>query len=109
MKMLKGDNNKYNVLEKLANDKSWDRYDRPVDVPNEQYDGILKSADAQVQKHRDNAQRAREKGNTEAAQKELEKAKRYEDAKKGSEKRMFQLKMQLSPEKIQSYLLQKKS
>ena len=82
MKMLKGDNNKYNVLEKLANDKSWDRYDGPVDVPNEQYDGILKSADAQVQKHRDNAQRAREKGNTEAAQKELEKAKRYEDAKK---------------------------
>lgn len=82
MKMLKGDNGKYNVLEKLANDKSWDRYEGPVDVPSEQYDGIMKAADQKIQKHRNNAQKATEKGNAEAAEKELEKAKRYEDAKK---------------------------
>lgn len=77
-----GDNSKYKVIDKLSKDPKWDKYDGPVDVPKDQYEGACKYADKQAKGLREQANKLREKGNIDKA-KELEsKAKKYDEAKK---------------------------
>lgn len=85
MKFLKSDLNKedkeiFNVLENMVKDKKWDRYDK-VEVPQEQYEGILKSADENAKSLREQGQRLLKDNKTDQAQKKFERADRYEEAK----------------------------
>lgn len=74
-------NEYFNVLDKIVTDSKWNRYDT-IDIPSDQYEGIMKSADIQAKKCREDAQNLIDKGKIEEANKKLEKAKRYEDSKK---------------------------
>ncbi|MBU5478804.1 hypothetical protein KQI69_06255 [Eubacterium sp. MSJ-13] len=87
MKFLKSSTSKngqtkYNVIDKMANDKSWDRYDGPIDIPSDQYEGAVNYANEQAQKYEEQAARLRERGCFEKAEQVEEKAKRYRDAQK---------------------------
>lgn len=73
---------KYKVIDKLASDQSWDRYDGPVDIPSDQYEGAKKYAQQQAEKYEEQAAYLREKGNLEKAKEAEEKAKRYRESQK---------------------------
>lgn len=72
----------YKVIDKLATDQSWDRYDGPVDIPSDQYEGAVRYAKEQEEKYRKQAEVLRERGNVEKAQEVEEKAERYRQAQK---------------------------
>lgn len=73
----------YNVIDKLANDESWDRYDGDVLIPKEDYEGAVKYAKEQYEKNMELAKKAKANGKIEAAKKYEKRAKDY---KKASEK-----------------------
>ena len=73
---------KYNVIDKLARDTSWDRYDGPVDIPSDQYEGAVRYAKEEAEKLDKQAVALREQGNIEKAKEIEEKAQRYRDAQK---------------------------
>lgn len=73
---------KYNVIDKLAKDTSWDRYDGPVDIPSDQYEGAVRYAKEEAEKLDKQAAALREQGNIEKAKEIEEKAQRYRDAQK---------------------------
>ena len=73
----------YNVIDKLANDKSWDRYDTDVTIPKEDYAGAREYAQNKYARNMELHDKALEKGR-------IEDAKRYkriaEDYKKAGER-----------------------
>ena len=70
----------YTVIEKLAKDRSWDRYDAPVDVPKDQYPKAKAYADQQAQQHAENAKHLREAGKYDKAAKEEQLSQQYKKA-----------------------------
>lgn len=72
----------YSIIEKLANNKSWDRYDQPIDIPKDQYDAARKYAEEQAEKYAHQADQLRAQGNLEKASSCDERAERYRNAGK---------------------------
>ena len=71
---------RYTVIEKLVKDKSWDRYDQPIDIPKDQYEKAKGYALEEAKKLRAQAETLRTHGKYDKAQ-ELElKADRYQNA-----------------------------
>lgn len=73
----------YNVIDKLANQEDWKRYDTQVVIPQEDYEGAIKYAEEQYNKNMELYEKSLNKGNREAAQKYK---KRAEDYKKTQER-----------------------
>lgn len=73
---------RYNVIEKLAKDQSWDRYDHPIDVPKDQYAAAKKYANQEADKLLEQAKALREQGKIDLALEKEELAKRYRNAGK---------------------------
>lgn len=71
----------FKVMDKLAKDRSWERYDSKVDIPKGDYEDALKYADKQADKLERQAERARQEGKTELAKKREEEADGYRRAK----------------------------
>lgn len=83
MKFLGVDKNgKYSVIEKLAKDKSWDRYDQPIDIPKDQYESALKYANDEADKLLEQAKKLREQGKIEKALEKEELSEKYRTAGK---------------------------
>lgn len=72
---------RYSVVEKMVKDKSWDRYDSVIDIPNEQYEGALKYADEQARKFYEQADRLKANGKYDLSKQKETLAKRYETVK----------------------------
>lgn len=72
---------KFNVLENMIKDRKWDRYDK-IEVPKEQYEGILKSADEKARDLREQAKDLLKRNETQKAEQKINQADQYEDAKK---------------------------
>lgn len=72
---------RYRVVEKLVNDKSWDRYDGKVDIPSDQYVNACKYADEQAIKLRNQAENLRQRGEHAKASELDSKADKYESVK----------------------------
>ena len=70
----------YSVIEKLAKDKSWDRYDGAIDIPSNQYEGAKQYAQDQANALMEQARKLRERGQIDRAMEREELAKRYKDA-----------------------------
>ena len=86
MKFLKsgvdGDGDRtFQVIDNLAKDKKWDRYDTVVDIPKEDYEDALKYADKQADKLSRQAEHARKQGKEELAKKLEEEADGFQKAK----------------------------
>ena len=73
---------RYSVIEKLVKDKSWDRYDGPIDIPQNQYEDALKYANDQADKLLEQAKTLREQGKIEKALEKEQLAKKYRNAGK---------------------------
>lgn len=73
---------RYTVIEKLAKDPSWDRYDQPIDVPKDQYAAAKKYANQEADKLLEQAKKLREQGKTELALEKERLAERYRNAGK---------------------------
>lgn len=71
---------RYTVIEKLAKDKSWDRYDGAIDVPSNQYEAARKYANDEAKKLMEQAKKLRESGQYDKAAEREALAKRYKDA-----------------------------
>ena len=83
MKFLGADSKgRYTVIEKLAKDKSWGRYDGAIDVPSDQYEAARQYADNEAKKLMEQAQKLRESGQIEKAKEREALAKRYKAAGK---------------------------
>lgn len=72
----------FKVMDKLAKDKEWDRYDGKIDIPKGDYKDAIKYADKQANKLSEQAKRARELGKNDLADKLEKQAEGYEKAKK---------------------------
>ncbi|MBR8749495.1 hypothetical protein IX317_001169 [Fusobacterium sp. DD29] len=70
----------YNVIDKLANDKRWDRYDTDITIPKEDYEGAKAYAQKKYESNMELSKKAAEKGNTEAAAKYKRRAEDYKKA-----------------------------
>lgn len=79
---MKNGQTKYDVIDKIAKDSSWDRYDGPIDIPSDQYEGAIRYAKEEAKKLEEQAAALRERGNVEEAKKIEERAKRYREAQK---------------------------
>ena len=73
---------RYTVIEKLAKDKSWDRYDQPIDIPKDQYEAAKDYANREADKLFEQAKKLRENGMPDKALEREGLAKRYENAGK---------------------------
>lgn len=73
---------KYNVIERIVKDSSWDRYDTVIEIPSDQYDGAVKYALDQAEKLKVQAEKLNELGKTEQALKINEQAQKYENSVK---------------------------
>ncbi len=71
---------KVTVVDKLVKEESWDRYESVV-VPKDQYQAACEYADKMAKECREQAKKLKAMGNTEEAQKQLSRAKRYENAR----------------------------
>lgn len=72
----------FKVMDNLAKQKDWDRYDGKIDIPKGDYQDAIKYADKQANKLSDQAKRARELGKHDIADKLEKQAEGYEKAKK---------------------------
>ena len=70
----------FKVVDKIAKDESWDRYD-VIDVPKGDYEDALKYADKQANKLEEQAKHAREHGKDALAEKYEKQAEEYRKAK----------------------------
>lgn len=70
----------YSVIEKLAKDKSWDRYDGAIDIPSNQYKGAKQYAQDRAKTLMEQAEKLREHGQIDKAMEREELAKRYKNA-----------------------------
>lgn len=70
------------VVDKIANDSKWEKYDGYIDIPENQYDQAIKEAEDKASELRSQANNLREKGNFEKAKEIEDKADRYENSKK---------------------------
>lgn len=81
MKFLQADaKGHYAVIDKLAKDSSWDRYDTVIDVPSDQYEAAKKYAQEQAKKAAERAQKLHDLGKHDQAIACEEKAERYRRA-----------------------------
>lgn len=71
----------YTVVDKVAKDRAWDRYDGVIDIPKEQYENALAYADNKAAQYRKNAKRLRELGRKDKATEQERLAEQYEKAK----------------------------
>ncbi len=71
----------FKVMDKLAKQEDWDRYDGVVDIPKGDYKDALKYADKQVKKLHEQAKKARESGKSDIADKLDKQADGYEKSK----------------------------
>lgn len=71
---------RYNVIEKLVKDETWDRYDELIEVPKDQYHNAFKYAIDKSDDLLNQAKRLREEGKIELAQKKEKEALRYRQA-----------------------------
>lgn len=105
MKFLKIDEKgRASVVDKMVNDKKWDKYDTVIDIPEDQYDDAIKYADAKAAKLREQADKLKEKGNLEKSKEIQDKADKYEDSKKRLRKSNVKegeaIEARLNPEKF---------
>ena len=70
----------YSVIEKLAKDESWDRYDQPIDIPKDQYKLAKEYAEKEAKKLTLQAEKLRSQGQYEKAQECERTAERYKQA-----------------------------
>lgn len=86
MKFLKSEINpktgevEYKVIDKLANDESWDRYDTEVTIQKDYYEGAKAYAQKKYEKNIERAQKCREQGKIKEAEKYEKKAENYKKA-----------------------------
>lgn len=71
----------YNVIDKLAKEKSWERYNTKVTIPKEDYEGALQYTEKQYKKNIKLYEKALEKGKIEAAKKYKKIAEDYKNIK----------------------------
>ena len=71
---------RYAVIEKLAKDKSWDRYDTTIGVPIDQYEGAVAYANNQANELLNQAKELRAKGKIDAAVEREKLAEKYKAA-----------------------------
>lgn len=72
----------YDVIDKLANNKEWNRYDTKVSIPKDHYEGALEYANSKYEKNIELYKKALEKGKVEIAQKYKQRAEDYKTAGK---------------------------
>lgn len=72
----------YRVIDKIAKDESWGRYDTLIDIPAEQYEGAKKYAEQEASELRKQAENLRKNNKIEAAESLQKKANSYERAGK---------------------------
>lgn len=72
----------YDVIDKLAKNEKWQKYDCPVDIPSEQYEGALKYAQKRKAEYQKQAEACRKNGNTELAAQYDNMAAQYDNAGK---------------------------
>ncbi|MFT4105527.1 MAG: hypothetical protein QM657_07200 [Lacrimispora sp.] len=72
----------YDVIDKLAQNKKWQKYDCPVDIPSDQYDGALKYAKQKSEEYRKQANACRKNGDPELASRYDSIATQYDSAGK---------------------------
>lgn len=70
------------VVDKIANDPQWERYDGYIDIPEDQYEEAIKYADKKAVELKEQARKLREKGNIDKAREIENKADKYKDSKK---------------------------
>lgn len=73
---------RYSVIEKLAKDRSWDRYDSAVGIPSDQYQGAVDYANQKASELMEQAAVLREQGKFNIAAQREELAGKYKDAAK---------------------------
>lgn len=71
---------RYNVIEKIVKDESWERYDTAIDIPQDQYDGAYAYAQNQADKLMEQANQLRENGQIDKAIEKENLAERYQEA-----------------------------
>lgn len=72
----------YSVIEKLANNESWDRYDQPIDIPKDQYEKAKQYAEDKAAELSQQARKLRSQGQISKAKECEHKAERYKSAGK---------------------------
>lgn len=72
----------YNVIDNLANQDDWKRYDTKVVVPKEDYEGAIEYAQKQYDKNMEHYKKALDRGNVEAAKKYKKRAEDYKNTQK---------------------------
>lgn len=70
----------YDVIDKLANNKEWNRYDTKVSIPKDQYEGAVEYANSRYEENMELYKKALEKGKFDVAQKYKQKAEDYKNA-----------------------------
>ncbi len=74
-------NGRVTVVDKIANDPKWERYDGYIDIPEDQYITAIEYADNRANKLMEQARNLRDRGNIAKADELENKAKRYESSK----------------------------
>ena len=77
----KDGNRTFNVIDKLAKDEKWNRYDGKIDIPKGDYNEAVEYADRQIQKLQKQVEKAQQNGNIELANKLNKQVIGYEKAK----------------------------
>ncbi|WP_368646187.1 hypothetical protein AB4027_04710 [Alkalibacterium putridalgicola] len=79
----------YDVLDKIVKkNSSWDRYET-IEIPSDQYDGVLKQAAEKSNSLREQGKKLLERGDTKKAQERFDQAERYETIKSKVKKSNF--------------------
>lgn len=71
---------KYNVIEKIVKDPSWNRYDTVIEIPSDQYDNAVEYAHCQAEKLKKQAEHLEKSGKYDEALKNSELSQKYEDS-----------------------------
>lgn len=80
--IMKNGEKKYDVIDKLANNKEWNRYDTKVTIPKDHYEEAVKYANSEYEKNMNLYEKALKNGKVEVAQKYKQKAEDYKNARK---------------------------
>ena len=79
--VMKNGEIKYDVIDKLANNKNWNRYDTKVTIPKEQYEGAVKYANSEYEKNIKLYKKSLENGKLDIANKYKQRAEEYKCAR----------------------------
>lgn len=80
--IMKNGEKKYDVIDKLANNKEWNRYDTKVSIPKDHYEEAVKYANSEYEKNMNLYEKALKNGKVDAAQKYKQRAEDYKNAGK---------------------------